>query len=86
MGFIKPLKEEKNLFRLNGRSDMHVKCMGKVVVVVKCRFLVTLIGKLHQFTFVNPIKIHKQIEELSKPYSVVKSGYQYSFASLECTR
>ena len=45
---------------------MHVKWMGKMVVVVKCRFLVTLIEKLHQFFVVKPIKIHMQIEELSK--------------------
>ena len=66
MGFIKALKKEKNLFRLNRRSNMHVKWMGKMVVVVKCRFLVTLIEKLHQFFVVKPIKIHMQIEELSK--------------------
>ena len=45
---------------------MHVKWMGKMVVVVKCRFLVTLIEELHQFSVVKPIKIHMQIEELSK--------------------
>ena len=66
MGFIKALKKEKNLFRLNRRSNMHVKWMGKMVVVVKCRFLVTLIEKLHQFAVVNPMKIHMQIEERSK--------------------
>ena len=53
MGFIKALKKEKNLFRLNRRSNMHVKWMGKMVVVVKFRFLVTLIRKLHQFALVN---------------------------------
>ena len=66
LGFIKALKKEKNLFRLNRRSNMHVKGMGKMVVVVKCRFFVNLIEKLHQFVVVNPIKIHMQIEELSK--------------------
>ena len=66
MGVIKALKKDKNLFGLNRRTDMHVKWMGKMVVVVKCRFLVPLIGKLHQFAFVNPINIHKQIEERSK--------------------
>ena len=66
MGFIKDLKKEKNLFRLNRRTDMHVKRMGKIVVVVKCRFLVILIGRLRLFAFINPIKIHRQIEEHSK--------------------
>ena len=66
MGFIKALKKEKNLFRLNQCSNMHVKWMGKMVVVVKCQFLVTLIEELHQFSVVKPIKIHMQIEELSK--------------------
>ena len=63
---VQALKNELNLFRLNPRSDMHVKWMGKMVVVVKYRFLVTLIGQLHQFAFINPIKFHKQIKELSK--------------------
>ena len=66
MGFIKDLKKEKNLFRLNRRSNMHVKWMGKMVVVVKCRFLVTLIETLHPFFVVKPIIIHMQIKELSK--------------------
>ena len=66
LGFIKALKKEKNLFWLNRRSNMHVKWMGKMVVVVKCRFLVTLIEKLLQLFFVKPIKIHMQTEELSK--------------------
>ena len=66
LGFMKALKKEKKLFRLNRRSNMHVKWLSKMVVVVKCRFLVTLIGKSHQFAFVNLIEIHKQIEELSK--------------------
>ena len=47
MGFLKALKKEKILFRRNRRSNMHVKWMGKMVVVVKFQFLVTLIGKLH---------------------------------------
>ena len=42
MGFMKALKKEKILFRLNRRSNMHMKCMGKLVVVVKFQFLVTL--------------------------------------------
>ena len=42
---------------------MHVKWMGKMVVVVKFQFLVTLVGILHQFALVNRIKIHVQIEE-----------------------
>ena len=63
---VQALKNELNLFRQNPRSDMHVKGMGKMVVVVKCRFLVTLIEKLYQFVVVNPIKIHMQIEVLSK--------------------
>ena len=66
LGFIKALKKEKNLLRLNRRSNMHVKWMDKMVVVVKCRFLVTLIGQLHQFAFINPIKFIKQIKECSK--------------------
>ena len=66
LGFIKALKKEKNLFRLNRRSNMHVKWMGKMVVVVKCRFLVTLIERLHQFVVVNPMKIHKEMKERSK--------------------
>ena len=45
---------------------MHMKWMSKMVVVVKCQFLVTLIGKLHQFTFIDPIKIHEEIKVLSK--------------------
>ena len=45
---------------------MHVKWMGKMVVVVKCRFLVALIEELHQISVVKPIKIHMQIEEPSK--------------------
>ena len=57
MGFIKALKKEKNLFRLNRRSNMHVKWMGKMVVVVKCRFLVTLIERLHQFSVVKSNQI-----------------------------
>ena len=65
LGFLKALKKEKNLFRLNRHSNMHVKWMGKMVVDVKCRFLVTLIEKLHQFFVVKPIKIHIQIEEIS---------------------
>ena len=52
MGFIKALKKEKNSFWLNRCSDMHVKWMGKIVVVVKFEFLVTLVGKLHQLAFV----------------------------------
>ena len=44
---------------------MYVKWMGKMVVV-KCRFLVTLIEELYQFSVVKPVKIHMQIEELSK--------------------
>ena len=40
--------------------------MDKMVVVVKCQFLATLTEELHQFAFINPIKIHEQIEELSK--------------------
>ena len=63
MGFMKALKKEKILFRLNRRSNMHMKCMGKLVVVVKFQFLVTLVGRLHQFALVNRIKIHMQIEE-----------------------
>ena len=62
----RPSKKKKNLFRLNRRSNMHVKQIGKMVAVVKCRFLVTLMEKLHQFIVVNPIKIHMQIEELVK--------------------
>ena len=77
MGFIKALKKEKNLFRLNRRSNMHVKWMGKMAVVVKCRFLVILIERLHQFFVVKPIKIHMQIEELSNIYPVVKSACLY---------
>ena len=45
---------------------MHMKCMGKLVVVVKFQFLVTLVGKLHQFALVNRIKIHMEIGELFK--------------------
>ena len=63
---VQALKNELNLFRLNPRSDMHVKWMGKMVVVVKCRFLDSLIETLHRFVVVNPIKIYVQIEELSK--------------------
>ena len=63
MGFMKALKKEKILLRLNQRSNMHMKCMGKLVVVVKFQFLVTLVGKLHQFALVNRIKIPVQIEE-----------------------
>ena len=66
MGFIKALKKEKKLFRLNRRSNMHVKWVGKMVVVLKCQFLVTLIGELHQFTFVNSITPYEEVEELSK--------------------
>ena len=66
LGFMKALKKEKILFRLNRRSNMHMKCMGKLVVVVKFQFLVTLVGILHQFALVNRIKIHVQIEELFK--------------------
>ena len=60
---MQALKNELNLFRLNPRSDMHVKWMGKMVVVVKFQFLVTLVGKLHQFALVNRIKIHMEIGE-----------------------
>ena len=56
---------------------MHVKLMGNMVVVVKCQFLVTLIEKLHQFLVIKPIKIHMQIEELSKLQPVVKSACLY---------
>ena len=66
LGFLKALKKEKNLFQLNRCSNMHMKWMSKMVVVVKCQFLVTLIGKLHQFTFIDPIKIHEEIKVLSK--------------------
>ena len=66
MGFMKALKKEKILFRLNRRSNMHMKCMGKLVVVVKFQFLVTLVGKLHQFALVNRIKIHMEIGERFK--------------------
>ena len=45
---------------------MHMKCMGKLVVVVKFQFLVTLVGKLHQFALVNRIKIYMGIGELFK--------------------
>ena len=45
---------------------MQVKLMDKIVVVVKCQFLATLTENLHQLTFIDPIKIHEQIEELSK--------------------
>ena len=58
-------------------ATFEVKWMGKMVVVVKCRFLVTLIGQLHQFAFINPIKIYKQIKGLSKLQPVVKSACQY---------
>ena len=63
---MQALKNELNLFRLNPRSDMHVKWMGKMVVNVKYRFLVILIERLHQFVVVNPIKIYMQIKEPSK--------------------
>ena len=63
MGFMKALKKEKILFRLNRRSNMHMKCMGKLVAVVKFQFLVLLVGKLHQLALVNPIKIHMEIGE-----------------------
>ena len=46
---------------------MQMKWMSKMVVFVKYQFFVTLIGKLHQFTFIDPIKIHEEIKELSKP-------------------
>ena len=62
LGLIQALKKEKKLIRLNWRSNMHVKQMGKMVVVVKFRFLVTLIEKLRQFAVVNPMRIHMQIE------------------------
>ena len=56
---------------------MHVKWMDKMVVIVKCQFLVSLTKSLHQFAFVNPMKFHEQIEELSKFKPVVKSTCQY---------
>ena len=63
---IKAHQKRIKLSRLNLQSDMQVKWMDKMVVVVKCQFLATLTGNLHQFTFIDPIKIHEQIEELSK--------------------
>ena len=51
-----------------------MKWMNKMVVVVKCQFLVTLIGKLHHFTFIDPIKIHKEIKLLSKLKLVEQSA------------
>ena len=48
------------------QSDMHVKWIDKMVVVFKCQFLASLTKELYQFVFVNPIKIHEKIEELSK--------------------
>ena len=66
LGFLKALKKEKNLFRLNWCSNMQMKWMSKMVLFVKCQFLVTLIEKLHQFDFIHPIKIHEKIKVLSK--------------------
>ena len=66
LGFLKALKKEKNLFRLNWCSNMQMKWMSKMVVFVKCQFLVTLIGKLYHFTFIDPIKIHEKCKVLSK--------------------
>ena len=63
LGIMKALKKEKILFRLNWRGDMHMKWIGKMVVIAKFQFLLTMIGKLHQFTLVNWIKIYMQIKE-----------------------
>ena len=65
-GLIKAPKKRIELSRLNQQSDMHVKCMDEIVVAVKCKFLASLTKKLHQFAFINPMKIHEKIEELSK--------------------
>ena len=65
-GLIKAPQKRIELSRLNLQSDMQVKWMDKMVVVVKCQFLVTLSRKLYQFAFANPLKIHEKMEELSK--------------------
>ena len=63
---IKAPQKRIKLSRLNLQSDMQVKWMDKMVVVVKCQFLATLTEKLQPFAFINPIEIHEQIEELYK--------------------
>ena len=62
---VAPQKRIK-LSILNLQSNMQVKWMDKIVVVVKCQFLATLTEKLQPFAFINPIEIHEQIEELYK--------------------
>ena len=47
-------------------GSFHLKWMSKLVVVVKCRFLIILIAKLHLFAFIKLIKILEEIKELSK--------------------
>ena len=65
-GLIKVPQKRIELSRLNLQSNMQVKWMDKIVVVVKCQFLATLTEKLQPFAFINPIEIHEQIEELYK--------------------
>ena len=60
---VAPQKRIK-LSILNLQSNMQVKWMDEIVVVVKCQFLATLTEKLQPFAFINPIEIHEQIEEL----------------------
>ena len=65
-GLIKAPQKRIQLSWLNLQGDMHVKWMDKMVVIVKCQFLVSLTKSLHQFAFINPMKFQEQIEELSK--------------------
>ena len=65
-GFFEGSQKRKKLILIKPVKQFAYDVDEKNAYVVKCQFLVTLIGKLHHFTFTDPIKIHEKIKVLSK--------------------